>query len=248
MVCVQAEEAEQEAQDMINVYAEFARNVAAMPVVVGRKSRLESFAGANSTYTIEAMMGDKRALQVTLTGCVNLGKPASSAMHLYLYCCTLLPLGLPTCNVCLVIHLASNMLHLLICESVFALKHCTVAYCYLTAPLEVIASNTLKPPAQNVSATFCVQLFLLVRWCQGLFVTPAFVQAGTTHNLGTNFAKAFSTHFLDETGERQFVHQTSFGMSTRMIGGIIMIHGDDMGLRLPPQMAPIQVCLQHNLQ
>lgn len=49
---------------MISLYAEFARNVAAMPVLVGRKSRLESFAGANSTYTIEAMMGDKRALQV----------------------------------------------------------------------------------------------------------------------------------------------------------------------------------------
>ncbi|KAL0019002.1 hypothetical protein WJX79_005964 [Trebouxia sp. C0005] len=125
-----AEEAEQEAQDMIRVYAEFARNVAAMPVVVGRKSHLESFAGANSTYTIEAMMGDKRALQ-----------------------------------------------------------------------------------------------------------------AGTTHNLGTNFAKAFGTQFLDETGVRQFVHQTSFGMSTRMIGGIIMIHGDDMGLRLPPHMAPIQVVI-----
>ncbi|DBA99930.1 TPA: Proline--tRNA ligase, chloroplastic/mitochondrial [Trebouxia sp. C0004] len=125
-----AEEAEQEAQDMISIYADFARNVAAMPVIVGRKSRLESFAGANSTYTIEAMMGDRRALQ-----------------------------------------------------------------------------------------------------------------AGTTHNLGTNFAKAFATQFSDETGVRQFVHQTSFGMSTRMIGGIIMIHGDDLGLRLPPQMAPIQVVI-----
>lgn len=82
-----------------------------------------------------------------------------------------------------------------------------------------------------------------VRWRRGLSVTPARVQAGTTHNLGTNFAKAFGTQFLDETGVRQFVHQTSFGMSTRMIGGIIMIHGDDMGLRLPPHMAPIQVCL-----
>lgn len=51
---------------MISIYAEFARNVAAMPVMVGRKSRLESFAGADCTYTIEAMMGDKRALQVTV--------------------------------------------------------------------------------------------------------------------------------------------------------------------------------------
>lgn len=61
---MQAEEAEEEARDMIGVYADFARNVAAMPVLVGRKSRLESFAGADCTYTIEAMMGDKRALQV----------------------------------------------------------------------------------------------------------------------------------------------------------------------------------------
>ena len=71
--------------------------------------------------------------------------------------------------------------------------------------------------------------------------TSSCVQAGTTHNLGTNFAKAFGTQFLDDTGARQYVHQTSFGMSTRMIGGIIMIHGDDLGLRLPPKMAPIQV-------
>ena len=73
-------------------------------------------------------------------------------------------------------------------------------------------------------------------------MTAACLQAGTTHNLGTNFAKAFGTQFLDETGTRQHVFQTSFGMSTRMIGGIIMIHGDDSGLRLPPRMAPVQVC------
>lgn len=62
---MQAEEAEQEARDMIGIYAEFARSVAAMPVLVGRKSRMESFAGADCTYTIEAMMGDRRALQVS---------------------------------------------------------------------------------------------------------------------------------------------------------------------------------------
>ena len=64
---MQAAEAETAAKDMISVYAEFARNIAAMPVVVGRKSRSESFAGADSTYTIEAMMGDRRALQVLLS-------------------------------------------------------------------------------------------------------------------------------------------------------------------------------------
>jgi prolyl-tRNA synthetase len=110
------------------VYEDFAVNVAAMPVVAGRKSRIESFAGANCTYTIEAMMGDKKALQ-----------------------------------------------------------------------------------------------------------------AGTSHNLGDNFAKAFNTRYLDEAGALQYVHQSSWGVSTRMVGGIIMTHGDDAGLRLPPRLAPTQV-------
>ena len=67
------------------------------------------------------------------------------------------------------------------------------------------------------------------------------LQAGTSHNLGDNFAKAFDTVFLDETGTKQFVHQSSWGVSTRLIGGIIMTHGDDTGLRLPPKLAPVQV-------
>ena len=123
-----AEEGEAMAVQMINVYREFAEEMAAMPVVVGRKSRVERFAGANATYTIEAMMGDRRALQ-----------------------------------------------------------------------------------------------------------------AGTSHNLGQNFSKAFDTKFLDEAGKSQFVHQSSWGVSTRLIGGIIMTHGDDQGLRLPPNLAPVQV-------
>eukprot|EP00899_Mesostigma_viride_P000109 jgi/Mesvir1/10099/Mv06972-RA.1 len=123
-----ASEAEEEARKMIGVYEEFARTQAALPVVAGRKSRRESFAGADVTYTIEAMMGDGRALQ-----------------------------------------------------------------------------------------------------------------AGTSHNLGQNFARAFNTQFLDEDGTHKLVHQTSWGVSTRMVGGIIMAHGDDTGLRLPPQLAPVQV-------
>ncbi len=122
------EEAEEEAMKMIHVYHSFAVEEAAMPVVVGRKSRAETFAGAVCTYTIEAMMGDRRALQ-----------------------------------------------------------------------------------------------------------------AGTSHNLGQNFARAFGTQYTDEKGELQFVWQTSWGMSTRMVGGIIMTHGDDTGLLLPPRVAPIQV-------
>jgi prolyl-tRNA synthetase len=71
----------------------------------------------------------------------------------------------------------------------------------------------------------------------------AHVQAGTSHDLGDNFARAFDTTFLDESNTQQFVHQSSWGVSTRLIGGIIMTHGDDKGLRLPPEIAPIQVMM-----
>jgi prolyl-tRNA synthetase len=69
------------------------------------------------------------------------------------------------------------------------------------------------------------------------------LQAGTSHYLGTNFARAFNTRFLDENNEQQFVHQTSWGVSTRLVGAAIMVHGDDSGLRLPPRLAPVQVIL-----
>eukprot|EP00891_Asterochloris_glomerata_P008937 jgi/Astpho2/8937/fgenesh1_pm.00133_%23_7_t len=125
-----AEEAAAETQALIEVYRDFAVHEAAIPVIAGRKSRMESFAGADETLTIEGMMGDRKALQ-----------------------------------------------------------------------------------------------------------------AGTTHNLGTNFAKAFGTRFLDASGQQQLVHQCSAGMSTRMLGAIIMTHGDDAGLQLPPNIAPIQVVI-----
>lgn len=125
-----AKEAEEETLRMLAVYEKFAVEVAAMPVIAGRKSKRESFAGANCTYTIEAMMGDRKALQ-----------------------------------------------------------------------------------------------------------------AGTSHNLGDNFARAFGTQYLDENNELQHVHQSSWGVSTRLVGGIIMTHGDDMGLRLPPRLAPVQVVI-----
>jgi len=66
------------------------------------------------------------------------------------------------------------------------------------------------------------------------------LQAGTSHNLGQHFAKVFDITFQDEQGKRQFVHQTSWGMTTRMIGAVIMTHGDDQGLKLPPRVAPVQ--------
>ncbi len=125
-----AEEAEQEARAMLDVYRQFAEDVLAMPVVAGRKSESEKFAGALRTYCIEAMMQDKKALQ-----------------------------------------------------------------------------------------------------------------AGTSHNLSSNFAQAFNTKFLDSDGKQKFVHQTSWGVSTRLIGGMIMTHSDDKGLVLPPRLATTHVTL-----
>jgi prolyl-tRNA synthetase len=69
------------------------------------------------------------------------------------------------------------------------------------------------------------------------------LQMGTSHNLGQNFAKAFDVKFLDEKNQEQFVWQTSWGVSTRLIGALIMAHSDDKGLVLPPKIAPIQVVI-----
>src|SRR5215207_8779949 len=124
------EEAEAETLQMLDVYADFATTDGAMPVIKGRKSDSERFAGAMHTYTIEAMMGDKRALQ-----------------------------------------------------------------------------------------------------------------SGTSHNLGQNFAKAFDIQFLDRDNARKFVWTTSWGLSWRILGGVVMTHGDDKGLRLPPRLAPYQVVI-----
>jgi prolyl-tRNA synthetase len=124
------EEAQEETLRMLNVYADFAINDAAMPVVSGRKSETEKFAGADASYSIEAMMGNRWALQ-----------------------------------------------------------------------------------------------------------------AGTSHNLGQNFAKAFDIQYLDQSNELQYCWTTSWGLSTRIVGGIIMVHGDDQGLKLPPKLAPTQVVM-----
>jgi prolyl-tRNA synthetase len=125
-----AEEAEEETLRMLDVYTDFAVNEAAVPVVPGLKSESEKFAGAERSYTIEAMMGDTRALQ-----------------------------------------------------------------------------------------------------------------SGTSHFLGQNFAKAFDIQFLDWNNELQYAWTTSWGLSTRFVGAIIMTHGDDQGLILPPKLAPIQVVI-----
>ncbi len=125
-----AEEAQEETRRMLDVYADFAINDAAVPVIQGIKSENEKFAGAIQSTTIEAMMGDTRALQ-----------------------------------------------------------------------------------------------------------------SGTSHFLGQNFAKAFDIQYLDRNNELQYVWTTSWGLSTRFVGAIIMTHGDDQGLILPPKVAPIQVVI-----
>ncbi len=124
------DEAETEARKMLGVYRDFMEGWMAMPVVTGRKTDSERFAGALRTYSCEAMMQDNKALQ-----------------------------------------------------------------------------------------------------------------AGTTHNLGQNFAKAFDLKFQAESGTVEYAWNTSWGVSTRLVGGLVMTHGDDVGLRVPPQLAPIEIVI-----
>ncbi len=123
-------EAMEETYRMLDVYADFAINDCAIPVIKGVKSKTEKFAGAQMSTSIEAMMRDTKALQ-----------------------------------------------------------------------------------------------------------------SGTSHFFGQNFAKAFEIQYLDKNNTLQYCHTTSWGLSTRMIGAVIMVHGDDRGLKLPPEIAPIQVVL-----
>ncbi len=76
--------------------------------------------------------------------------------------------------------------------------------------------------------------------CEAMMRDGKALQMGTSHELGQNFAKAFDTRFLDANGEQQHVWTTSWGVSTRMVGGLIMGHGDDRGLVIPPELAPVQ--------
>ena len=124
------DEAEERTLQMLEVYRAFAEEDLAIPVIAGRKSENEKFAGALRTYSIEAMMGDGKALQ-----------------------------------------------------------------------------------------------------------------SATSHNLGTNFAKGFDMQYLDADGQRKYCATTSWGLSTRTIGGVIMVHGDSSGLILPPRVAPYQVVI-----
>ncbi len=124
------QEAEEEVLRMLGVYRDFIQEDLAIPVVPGRKTENEKFAGALRTYSVEALMGDGKGLQ-----------------------------------------------------------------------------------------------------------------AATSHNLGQHFARVFNITFQDEDGERKFVWQTSWGLSTRMIGAVVMVHGDDAGLIIPPRIAPVQAII-----
>jgi prolyl-tRNA synthetase len=81
-------------------------------------------------------------------------------------------------------------------------------------------------------------------WCiEAMMQDGKALQAGTSHNLGQNFAKAFDLKFQNEAGEMAFAWNTSWGVSTRLIGGLVMTHGDDNGLRVPPRLAPVEVVI-----
>ncbi len=79
--------------------------------------------------------------------------------------------------------------------------------------------------------------------CEAMMQDNKALQAGTSHNLGQNFAKAFDLKFQTEAGDVEFAWNTSWGVSTRMIGGLVMTHGDDNGLRVPPLLAPIELVI-----
>jgi prolyl-tRNA synthetase len=79
--------------------------------------------------------------------------------------------------------------------------------------------------------------------CEGLMGDGRALQAATSHDLGQNFARAFDITFLDENQDRVYPYQTSWGFSTRTIGGLILVHGDDRGLKLPPKLAPTETVI-----
>ena len=92
----------------------------------------------------------------------------------------------------------------------------------------------LKSPSERFAGA--VETFT----CEALMGDGRALQAATSHDLGQNFAKAFDITFLDENQERVYPYQTSWGFSTRSVGALILVHGDDRGLRLPPKLAPTQ--------
>ncbi|MEW6636296.1 MAG: proline--tRNA ligase [Actinomycetota bacterium] len=106
---------------------------------------------------------------------------------------------------------------------------------YETLALPVLTG--MKSPSERFAGA--VETFT----CEGLMGDGRALQAATSHDLGQNFARAFDITFLDEKGERVHPCQTSWGFSTRTIGALILVHGDDRGLKLPPKLAPTQAVI-----
>src|SRR5688500_10144601 len=79
--------------------------------------------------------------------------------------------------------------------------------------------------------------------CEAMMQDNKALQAGTSHNLGQNFARAFDLKFQSEAGTTEFAWNTSWGVSTRLIGGLVMTHGDDFGLKVPPLLAPVEIVI-----
>ena len=102
---------------------------------------------------------------------------------------------------------------------------------YLAIPV-IRGKKTDKEKFAGAEATYTIE---------ALMHDGKALQSGTSHNFGDGFAKAFGIQFADKDNTLKYVHQTSWGMSTRLIGGIIMVHGDDSGLVLPPAIAPLQI-------
>jgi prolyl-tRNA synthetase len=104
---------------------------------------------------------------------------------------------------------------------------------YLAMPV-IVGRKTESEKFPGAVRTYCLE---------ALMQDKKALQAGTSHNLGQNFAKAFEITYLDRTNQRSYVHTTSWGTSTRMIGALIMTHSDDDGLVLPPRIAPVQIAI-----
>lgn len=118
-------------------------------------------------------------------------------------------------------------------EETIRMLNVYAAHCEEVLAIPVIkGQKTEKEKFAGAKATYTIE---------SLMHDGKALQSGTSHNFGDNFAKAFDIKYLDKEGKLQYVHETSWGFTTRMIGALIMVHGDDSGLVLPPRIAPIQV-------
>ena len=104
---------------------------------------------------------------------------------------------------------------------------------YLAIPVFTVVKTDSEKFA-GADKTYCIE---------AMMGDKRALQAGTSHNLGQNFAKAFDVKFQTKNNNEEYVWATSWGVSTRLVGAIILTHGDDKGLRLPPKIAPIQIVI-----